>query len=119
MVKSTGCACRGHMFSSQDAHGGSQLSITPVPGYQMASSGLCRQQVLKWYAYTHDSKTSIYIYIFKIRHSIVLVLFSKGENKEMFSLKLRCKVTILWEEAVVRPLKSPIYLPVFSNMIGE
>jgi hypothetical protein len=31
VVRSTGCSCRGPRFNSQHPHGGSQLSLTPIP----------------------------------------------------------------------------------------
>jgi hypothetical protein len=31
-IKSTGCSSRGQGFQSQHPYGGSQLSVTPVPG---------------------------------------------------------------------------------------
>lgn len=42
-------------FSSQDLHGSSQTSVTPVPGNQILSSG--RSQACAWNADIHASKT--------------------------------------------------------------
>jgi hypothetical protein len=39
-VKGTICSCRGHGFGSQNPHGGSQTSVTPVPGALMPSFDL-------------------------------------------------------------------------------
>lgn len=41
-LQDNGCPCRGPWFDSQNTHGGflKQL-LTPVPGNQMVSSGLC------------------------------------------------------------------------------
>jgi hypothetical protein len=38
-VKSTDCSFKGPGFASQHPHGGSQLSVTPVPWALMTSSG--------------------------------------------------------------------------------
>jgi hypothetical protein len=43
VVKSTGCSSRGPGFNSHLPHGGSQLSITPVPE-DLIPSGLHRHQ---------------------------------------------------------------------------
>jgi hypothetical protein len=40
VVKSTGCHSRRHRFDSQHPHGRLQLSVTPVAGDQMPSSGM-------------------------------------------------------------------------------
>lgn len=41
MKKSTGCFSTGPGFDSQHTHGGTQLSVTPVPGDLTPSSGFC------------------------------------------------------------------------------
>lgn len=43
-VKSTGCSSRRAVFKSQYPHVGLQLSVSPVPGDSMSSSGLCGHQ---------------------------------------------------------------------------
>jgi hypothetical protein len=50
VVKRTDCSCRGPRLGSQHPHGSPQLSLTPVPGDMMPSTGLCG----------HASKTSIH-----------------------------------------------------------
>lgn len=45
-------------FGSQHPHGGSQLSVTPVPGDLMASSDLHGYQTHVWYIDIHASQHS-------------------------------------------------------------
>ena len=52
-VKSTGCSYRGPRFNSLHPHGGSQPSITPVPGDPMPSSNLQGHQAHMWQTYTY------------------------------------------------------------------
>ena len=47
-VRSTGCSSRGPGFNSQNPHGGSQLSVAPIPGDQAPSD-------------TNESKTPVYM----------------------------------------------------------
>ena len=41
VIKSIVCLSRGSRLSSQNPHGGSQLSVAPVAGDLIPSSGLC------------------------------------------------------------------------------
>jgi hypothetical protein len=60
-VKSTGCSFRGPTFNSQHLHGSLQMSVTPVPGNSMLSSGLCGYQYAWWCTDIHAGKTPIHI----------------------------------------------------------
>jgi hypothetical protein len=53
VVESTG----GIGFDSQHPHGGSQQSVTPVPGNPRPSSGFLGYQAYKWCLGIHTDKT--------------------------------------------------------------
>jgi hypothetical protein len=51
------CPCKGPGFDSQHPHGGSQPSITHIPGELMLSSDLFRHWPHTWYTDIHAIKT--------------------------------------------------------------
>lgn len=51
------CSFRGLGSNSQNPQGDSQPPVTPVPEYQVASSGLQGHKTLMWYVDIHVSKT--------------------------------------------------------------
>lgn len=55
-LRVAGCPCRGHGSGAQCPRGGSQLSVTAVPGELMLSSDLQRHQDTCG-AHTHASRT--------------------------------------------------------------
>ena len=63
-VKSTDCPSRGLRFNSQNSHGGSQLSVTPVSGHPISSSCFCRFQTCMWWTHIHSSKILMHIFFF-------------------------------------------------------
>lgn len=60
-VQSTGCSSAGPRISSQHPPGGSQLSVTPVPGDPVLTSDLT-VTAHTWYTDIHAGKTPIYIH---------------------------------------------------------
>ena len=58
-LRSTGCSSRGPRFNSQHPHGSSQVSVTPVPGDLIPSSGLHGHQAHTWCTYIHVDRTHI------------------------------------------------------------
>lgn len=67
-VKSTDLSCKESKFGFQHPHRGPYLSVTPVLGYLMSSSGHCRQLVCTWYIYIHKGKMFIAIKSLFLRH---------------------------------------------------
>lgn len=61
MVKSSGCSYRGSGFCSQHLHGGSELSVPPVPGDPTPPSHLHGHQAHTWRADVHSGKAFIHI----------------------------------------------------------
>jgi hypothetical protein len=59
VVKSTGSSSRGSGFNSWQPHGGSRPSVTPVPGVQVLSSGICGHYTHIYYMEGHTGKTFI------------------------------------------------------------
>jgi hypothetical protein len=61
VIKSRGCSRRKPEFSLGHPHGGSQASITAVPGDPMLSSDLHGHQACTWCTYIHAGKGHAYI----------------------------------------------------------
>jgi hypothetical protein len=56
MVENADCSSREPGFNPLDLRGGSQLSVTIVPGDLMPSSGLCGYQAHMWYTGIHTCR---------------------------------------------------------------
>ena len=54
-VKSTGCFSRGLGLTVDHLHEGSQVVITPVPGYHLTSSGLIMPKTCTWSTNIHSA----------------------------------------------------------------
>lgn len=65
MVKSTRYSCRGPRFDFQHPHGSPQLSVTPVTGDLISSSGFLRHQARTWCIDIRADKASIHVTFLK------------------------------------------------------
>lgn len=77
MVLSIGCFFKRLRFCSQYSHGGSQLSLTPVPDDPMPPSGLCRYCMPVVHRYTCRQNAQIH----KIK--IIIYFLKRKESKEV------------------------------------
>lgn len=59
VVKTAGYSSRGPGYDSKHPYGGSQPSITPVPGRVTPSSGFCYYQGHMWHTDTPEGKTPL------------------------------------------------------------